>query len=473
MKDALSRIEKLHKIHNRLAEMGYPGIVPNDPFLLMHSIKSVTSITTEREYKVVEEWFDRLHSHVMQPPSIEIESNLQSSSESTFKEQIDLTSTYSTIIRCYSKMQWGNDCEAPQKTFDALERMISFAKRCKESDSWPVATVQLKVNPFNLFLGISSAATNDATIIDKKLSVLNSMIQAAEEDSNDDSSNATDSFIPLPNDQSFASCIKAVSSLKDTHRAIREAEGLLDIFESLSLQKQPHIVEPSTKVYNALIYLYIHLSGRDKNLAQNLPSICDDICNRIERHSPSLELDAMTYTLLLKSCTIGNGNVHHKEQKLQRARGIFEKVSQSNRKGSPMLNDKCYFYMMKCVAQNMTHDPEEKKKQIMELFSQACKGGFVSSDVLKSLRINTTDEEYKRIVGDGRLADAWIANVTSGVALYTDGTTGGAGKNARRKGKSTSDWAKKQRRKEEEIRNKKIAKAEKKRSNKAWMTSNK
>jgi hypothetical protein len=34
--------------------------------------------------------------------------------------------------------------------------------------------------------------------------------------------------------------------------------------------------------------------------------------------------------------------------------------------------------------------------------------------------------------------------------LYTDGSKGGAGKNARRKGKSTSDWTKKAKAKESE-----------------------
>ena len=48
------------------------------------------------------------------------------------------------------------------------------------------------------------------------------------------------------------------------------------------------------------------------------------------------------------------------------------------------------------------------------------------------------------MVGNGRLADNWIVNVTSSKALYTDGSMGGPGKNARRKGKSTSNWKKKQ-----------------------------
>jgi hypothetical protein len=296
---------------------------------------------------------------------------------------------------------------------------------------------------------------NDRTSVEQKLSVLNSMVQAA---NNCLDATVTVNMIPLPNDQSFVSCIKAVSTIKDTRIAIKEAERLVGTFESL--RKQNSAIESSTKVYNALIDFYIDISARDKRLAQNLFSICNKICNRMETQTPSLEPDAMTHTLLLKSCTIDDGNVDSKEQKLQLAREIFDKISEHSEEKGSMLSDKCYFYMMKCVTQNI-NDPEEKKKQIIQLFSQAGSGGFVSSDVLKSLRINTTDDEYKKIVGDGRLADKWVANVTSAVALYTDGTTGGEGKNARRKGKSTSDWAKKQRQKDEEIKSRKMAKAEK------------
>lgn len=54
---------------------------------------------------------------------------------------------------------------------------------------------------------------------------------------------------------------------------------------------------------------------------------------------------------------------------------------------------------------------------------------------------------YRLTVGKGRLADKWIANVTSPLAQkvrYTDGTKGGKGKHARRKGKSTSNWKQKE-----------------------------
>ena len=78
--------------------------------------------------------------------------------------------------------------------------------------------------------------------------------------------------------------------------------------------------------------------------------------------------------------------------------------------------------------------------------------------MLKLFKNNVSQETFVQTVGQGRLADIWIANVTSGKALYTDGTMGGPGKNARRKGKSTSNWAKNQRRKEEKRVQRKDAK---------------
>ena len=99
-------------------------------------------------------------------------------------------------------------------------------------------------------------------------------------------------------------------------------------------------------------------------------------------------------------------------------------------------------------------------EKIKKLFAGACSKGLCSADVLKVFRNSVSEEDFVATVGSGRLADNWVANVRSGKALYTDGTTGGKGKNARRKGKSTSDWAKKQRRREEELQHRKMAKEE-------------
>ena len=123
------------------------------------------------------------------------------------------------------------------------------------------------------------------------------------------------------------------------------------------------------------------------------------------------------------------------------------------------MTDKCYFHMMRCVV-GLCLDQEEKQEKIKKFFAGACSKGLCSADVLKVFRNSVSEEDFVATVGSGRLADNWVANVRSGKALYTDGTTGGKGKNARRKGKSTSDWAKKQRRREEERQHRKMAKEE-------------
>jgi hypothetical protein len=65
-------------------------------------------------------------------------------------------------------------------------------------------------------------------------------------------------------------------------------------------------------------------------------------------------------------------------------------------------------------------------------------------------------------VGKGRLADHWIANIKGPRALYTDGSSGGAGKHARRKGKSTSNYMKRQKEKDNKRTERKDDKKKKK-----------
>ena len=84
-----------------------------------------------------------------------------------------------------------------------------------------------------------------------------------------------------------------------------------------------------------------------------------------------------------------------------------------------------------------------------------------SADVLQIFKNSVPEAEFVKVAGNGRLADSWIENVSSGLALYTDGTTGGQGKHAQRKGKSTSNWSKKQRERENTIAARKRRKAEK------------
>ena len=445
VRDSHRSIQRLHKVHEKLADMNIPGIVKDDLFLLMHSIKSISNYTDQEETALVDDWFTRLHKNVMDK-SKKAESNehpADAESESEAKEAMDLTGTYTNIIRGYSKSR--QDAVAAEKAFHALQRMQALSALDSE-----VATIDLKVTIFNVVLSTADSS-NDSKILLKKLELLNSMIEGSR------GSNEADWSTPMPTDQSFASCIKSLSAMTDPVATMKETEKLMASFESMKEGSIPL----SPKPYNAAIELYLNMFGRDEDAAGNLLSLCDDICKRMQNFTPRIHPDRFTSLALLKACAYDDGIMDNQVQRMERAAQIFKDCSSGDNEGSE-LNDKFYFYMMKCVA-NSVASAEDRKDQMKELFSKACSGGFVSANVLKMLRTHTSTEEYIEIVGAGRLADNWIANVTSGVAVYTDGTTGGEGKNARRKGKSTSNWAKKQREREEEMLSRKQAKAEKKR----------
>lgn len=447
VRDSNRSIQRLHKVHEKLADMNIPGIIKDDPFLLMHSIKSISNYTCQEETALVDDWFTRLHRNVMDKSNT-IDSNkhpTDAESKSEAKEAMDLTGTYTNVIRGYSKLR--QDTVAAEKAFHALQRMQALSALDSE-----VATIDLKVTIFNVVLSTADSS-NDSKILLKKLDLLNSMIEGSR------GSNEADCSTPMPTDQSFASCIKSLSAMTDPVATMKETEKLIASFEALMKEG---FIPPSPKPYNAAIELYLNMFGRDEDAAGNLLSLCDGICKRMQNFTPRVHTDSFTLLALLKACAYDDGIMDNQVQRMERAAQIFKDISKTGGNEGSELNDKFYFYMMKCVA-NSVASAEDRKDQIKELFSKACGGGFVSANVLKMLRTHTSTEEYIEIVGSGRLADNWIANVTSGVAVYTDGTTGGEGKNARRKGKSTSNWAKKQREREEEMLSRKQAKAEKKR----------
>ena len=447
VKDALRSIQRLHKVHEKLGDMNTPGITKDDPFLLMHSIKSISNYTSTEETALVDEWFTRLHKQVMDHSnsrSFESSDGQHPEVESGTKEALDLTGTYTNIIRNYSKLR--GQPGAAGKAFHALQRM----KDLSDGNS-DVATIDLKVNAFNMVLRTEDSS-NDK-LFAKKLELLDLMIESGRE------SNCALGSTPMPTDQSFASCIKSVSVIKDPIAAINETDKLIDSFEALAKEGS---IPPSPKPYNAAIELYLNLYGSDKASAERLLSICDGIKKRMHNLTPRIHPDNFTSLAFLKACACDDGIMDNRRKRMEQAEQIFLDMSKKGDNQESELNDKFYYYMMKCVVKNVA-SPEEEKQRINELFSKACNDGFVSANVLKMLRAHTTTEEYCAIVGSGRLADNWIANVTSGVAVYTDGTAGGEGKNARRKGKSTSNWAKKHREREDAMLSRKDAKVEKKR----------
>jgi hypothetical protein len=180
--------------------------------------------------------------------------------------------------------------------------------------------------------------------------------------------------------------------------------------------------------------------------------------NNLASNFPEMASDKTTYALLLKAYSLDDGDESNRIQRLSEAQKIYSDLTS---KPLDEQIDKVYFFMMKCINNNHTSNSEERVKQISEVFRRAASNGMVSADVLKMLRKSVSPFDFESIVGDGRLSENWICNVTSGKALYTDGTMGGEGKNARRKGKSTSDWAKKQRKRTLAIQLRKEEKAKK------------
>ena len=71
----MDRIKRLHQVHEQLAAMdshskhkfniNIDNIDADDPFFLMHSIKAVQKYTQPKEMQLMEEWFQRLHTSVM------------------------------------------------------------------------------------------------------------------------------------------------------------------------------------------------------------------------------------------------------------------------------------------------------------------------------------------------------------------------------------------------------------------------
>uniref|UniRef100_A0A7S4SN70 Uncharacterized protein n=1 Tax=Ditylum brightwellii TaxID=49249 RepID=A0A7S4SN70_9STRA len=215
---------------------------------------------------------------------------------------------------------------------------------------------------------------------------------------------------------------------------------------------------PSPTVHNALIEL-CNKSTVDRSALLDMSL---EIMKKIEEFSvtfPTAGPNEETWAQVLKTCSYTRGDEAMLEKALTTANDIFAKLEDNQTQLK--MTDKCYFHMMKCVV-NLTPDEDESHKRLVQLFSDAGEKGFVSANVLRVFKNNVSDEEFEKTVGEGRLADKWVANVTSGKALYTDGTMGGAGKHAFRKGKSTSGWAKKQRRRVEEIVQRKEAKSKRK-----------
>ena len=207
------------------------------------------------------------------------------------------------------------------------------------------------------------------------------------------------------------------------------------------MEEQTHL-ESSVAAYNAFIFVCNkQLFGKAQLYDKALAIL--DMMTELGKSNPGVLPNPETLALVMKACSLSGHNDHQKV--LDTASKLFSQLKEKepSEQSNVALTDRAYYYMMNCVENHTIEDTDAKKERIQELFSEACQRGLCSANVLSLFRKSVSEEDYHLTVGRGRLADNWIANITGPRALYTDGSKGGAGKNARRKGKSTSDWSKK------------------------------
>lgn len=261
----------------------------------------------------------------------------------------------------------------------------------------------------------------------------------------------------MPTAQSFEYAILSLANASDADKAIQQAETLIQAMED-----NTHL-ESSVAAYNAFVTVCNKQLFGQARLYHKVLDILDQM-NEASKTNPGATPDAETLALVMKACSLSEHE--DRERVLATASKLFSQLEaqESSDQSALALTDRAYFYMLKCVDACLVEDAAAKKDRVEELFSAACQRGLCSANVLAAFRHGVSKEEYHLTVGDGRLADRWIANITSPRAryadgskdgarrspraLYTDGSRGGAGKHARRKGKSTSEWARKNRAKE-------------------------
>lgn len=481
---ALKKIIHLHTIHNLYADRGIAGVTRHDPFFLIHSLKALKNYRKPDEAKLADKWLGQLHSFVMDRANDGYVHGAAEAGAHVDDEvcvgsavKVDLTGTYTTVIREYSKLRGTEGAAA--KARDTLEKMHEVWDRLMtriedgayssdggdgKGERATIATIDIKVNAYNLVLGSYKDSKSEKYAIEA-IALLDRMMDAWGQAENGGAASATG--VPFPTEQSFQFCIQSLSSFKDAEVAYEESQRLLSGLEKICADhgaSKCHGVL-SSKVYNSILELYIDVLAKRPNLLTE----ADAIIRRMEEMAfthPETEPNATTWSHMLKAYSLASGEDEEKMDALNRAKKTFKLLedmgSTKEDDISPEMTDKSYFHMMKCVA-NLVEDRREKMEMITKLFTDACEKGLVSANVLKMFRNHVTEKTFVQKAGDGRLADKWISNVSGNKVLYTDGSVGGAGKNARRKGKSTSNWKKNHRKREEEIRNRNDARDLKKR----------
>ncbi len=421
-RQSFDHILELHSLHNYFANKRIDGIVADDPFFLMHSIKSAHNYRVLKQERAVSKWFNRLHRYVM-------DENIKVNPSEVI---IDLTGTYSGIIRGYAKARLK---ASPKNAKIAIERMHEI-----HSSGSKLAKVEINQNAYDLLLSCLRDSKSRKYALEA-MSIFKKM--AKDQDIGVDMM-VYDS-IPSPSENSVIYCIQSLVNVNDMELVTKHTEYLLSYLQASNM-------DHSVDTYNAFLFLYSSVfSGREILLSK-----VDFILRLLEEMSETnckFKPTSKTWSAVLKaySAVVGQEVLPSspmKEKALQMAIDVFAKLENMDGEGGLELSDDCYFHMMKCISNLMEEDEHgTKEKEVISIFRKACKNGLVSAAVLKQLKSSIPKEKCNEIIGSGRLVNGWVENVSSIKALYTDGTKGGPNKHARRKGKSTSKSKQKQRKK--------------------------
>jgi len=272
-----------------------------------------------------------------------------------------------------------------------------------------------------------------------------------------------------PNEQSFVYAIQSLLSSPE-----EEYNSDLQQFILKPLKEMYHsgeLAPATTEVYNALLDLYCkwYDPRLDENKSKHSPldlvqrqlQIMEDMAFSKDILQ-GVQPDASSLTILLKACSMAgltgtNSELSHhhfqrKKKALQTAHETFEKLIAMEQENPNILTDESFFYYMKCLmtlSQPTSHGDiiihveesntgkgveydktssaieevgtvDDVPGKIRSLFRQCCRKGLVSNKVLDVLRKATTADEYKKIVGEGRLPNHWFQNVTTSKTLYTN-----------------------------------------------------
>ncbi|KAK1736967.1 hypothetical protein QTG54_012412 [Skeletonema marinoi] len=438
--ESLERILLLNNIHDEFAKCCVPyihGVYSDDPYVLFHSIKSLKNFQIDQERELGSKWIQKLHKFVTSQENIGYLANKtepadnndeegeeldSGTGKSTGQTTIDVTSAYTTVIRLLAKLRGTKGvAHDARNILDQMHNVQTINEHGFKVEGGfendPIASIDIRSNAYNLVLGLYRDSKDEKDSM-KAVNLLQKMVDAGNK--------------PL---SERGGSQYLMNNRLNRDKATQVAELLLTLMEGQDF------IEPSITVHNA----YLKLCN---NLLHGTPELFDKaqviLGNLKQRHD--LSPDSETMALVIKACSVSDREDH--EKVLATATEIFSQlVAQEVTENSALaLTDGAYFHMMKCVHNYMGND-DAKKERIEDLFSEACQRGMCSANVLSMFRNSVSDEEYRLTVGKGRLADKWIQNVTSPLAQkvrYTDGSKGGKGKHAQRKGKSTSGWVKKQ-----------------------------